>query len=232
MIERNLLLVMHAVWSMPQRGLDREDMVQFGSIGLIHAVDNYDPDNKASGWANYAMLCIRRQITKGNAQDGRTIRLPQYITAHKNKYLQARDIMEMELCEMPTTELIAEQLCLPVQTIEDFRKKTDLAVSLDDMDRDDLFGRGAGGVCCNVEREVVRKETMDELRQLVGKLKPKQAQAIRLRYGLDDGVFRKQPEVARQMGVTYQYVQSLEKAAMKRLHNLGTAGRMQDYLTA
>lgn len=232
MIERNLMLVMHTVWSMPQRGLDREDMVSFGNIGLIKAVDSFDPD-RGIAFSTYASACIAREIHRGHDNEGRLIRLPAYIAGRTNKYLLAREMIEREIgCEASFYQ-VAEQLMVGETALSQFIRATDFPASLDATVTDEDVAAMMHDKRTDVEREVIESAMRQSIDDAFDDLLNEQQKVVlRMRYGLEDGNVYNQRVVAMRLGVTFQRVQQIQRKALNRLRNPWNAGRLRDYMTA
>ena len=217
-VESNLCLVLPIAKRYHNVDIDFLELVQEGSLGIIEALERFDPD-KSFAFSTYAIWWIRQMITRYIYMNGRTIRIP--INSHEKfgKIIRARDELKNELFRDPTDEEIAAKLGWPKSKVINILKSFELPVSLDaaimneDMEEDaSLYSFIADEY--DYDNNIFQTEFIDKY---LNKADARQQFIIRMRYGLSDG---KDPrfenphtleEVGKELGLTRERVRQIEK---------------------
>lgn len=232
LIESNLKLVVSVAKVYSRSGLPLPDLIQEGNIGLIKAVDSFDPE-KGFRFSTYAVAWIRQAITRAIERQGRAIRVPSYVIQAIRKLNKAgnafltdcgRDPTVEELCQI--TQLSREKVCRLIEASE-------ALVSLDDSAREEgatsLLERLIQTGCANPEEDALAREGVEVLNQLMSWLSPQEKLIIDKRFGLTDGVTSTLQEIGQQLNITRERVRQLEARALKKLRMAVTRSWLETY---
>ena len=231
LIENNLRLVISCAQHFQGRGLHFIDLIQEGNVGLIKAVDKYDP-KRGYHFATFATWWVRQAIGRGIANQARTVRIPVHIADMVDNFVRVRKQLIKKNGREPTVEELAIKMNLPVETMPQYlelvRKH---ALSKDDVQEDDgasSEGQDGEDVLEGLlaEEEPVHSASGMSLRQLREKidfvlrsLAEREKEVIILRFGLLDGVQRTLEEVGRHYKLTRERVRQIEMKALKNLRH-------------
>ena len=216
LITSNLRLVVRIAREYADAGLPMLDLIQEGNIGLIEAIDRFDPD-RGFRISTYATWWIRRAILSAITQYSRMIRIPDYMFRAIRRLQQLRALSEGgRLDDAEITSLLG----MPVDKLRQIEQQVSEIVSLDQpmhTETEETLEDRIADQASDAEHEALRLLFQDELKRALDKLPARQALAIRLHYGIEDGCPYSLADAARMMGVSRERARQLVKQGMSHI---------------
>lgn len=226
LISANYRLVFHVVSRFRNTGVPIEDLIQEGNLGLIEAVDRFDPD-RGCRFNTYALLWIRGAVLRASTRLRALMPVPERMAQAASRMRREEDQLAQELGRQPTAEEVADRLGASAQRVEETWHLLRPTGSLDAAEGDE--GRSADewlpstadpAVDALMAQADLRRAVDEGLRQLT----PREQEVLRLRFGLDTDQPRSLAEVGRAMDISRQRARELEQSALRRLRSRPPVG--------
>lgn len=221
MIRCNLRLVISVAKHYGGRGLPFEDLVQEGNVGLIEAVERYDP-RRGTRFSTYAVWWIRQTVSRAIGNQARTVRLPVHVSTELHHLRRVSNQLESCLHRRPTRQEMAEQMGVSLRRVRRLSQWQHKALSLNapvgDREDSELADLVQDKDVPLIEETFARRQLRESVHDVMeAQLSAREQQILHLRFGLDGGPSRTLAQVAERVGVTRERVRQIETRALRRL---------------
>ena len=223
MIKANLRLVVKIARDYEGIGLPLLDLISEGNIGLMKAVERFDPA-KGGKLSTYGSWWIKQSIKRALANQSKTIRLPVHLVDKISKMRRVAMRLQEELGREPTDDEVAGELGMPTSRVTQMRMAAIRPASLDAPIGDDdsnSYSEVVEDENADTPYEQLEDKTVNSmLREMVTTLDPREATILRFRFGLDGGPERTLEEVGVKFGVTRERVRQIQNIALRKLRKM------------
>jgi RNA polymerase primary sigma factor len=233
LIKANTRLVVSIAKRFMGRGVAFLDLIQEGNLGLMKAVEKFEYQ-RGFRFSTYATWWIRQTISRAIADQARTIRVPVHMTDRIRQLYKANQELEQKLGRQPTVEEIANSLNLSIAKVQWIMKVSWLPLSLESPvgdDEESELGQFIEDEFTPTPLQSAYQSMLkDKLEEVLSSLPPREANILRLRFGLDDGNQYTLEEVGQKFGLTRERIRQIEGRALRRLRHPKQSHQLKEYL--
>jgi RNA polymerase primary sigma factor len=220
MVRANLRLVVNIARAYTGKGLPLQDLIEEGNLGLLRAVEGFDPDMNTR-FSTYASYWIKQSIKRALVNSAKTIRIPAYMVELLSKWRRATAKLQDETGRTPTPEEVARELELPKKKLRIVKKAIQLYNSTPQSDPGDgswsLGEMIADERAKGPEAELIDSDNIKHVYAMLESMDPREATILRMRFGLDDSEPKTLKEIGETLGLTRERVRQIENEAQNRL---------------
>ncbi|MBI3011254.1 MAG: sigma-70 family RNA polymerase sigma factor [Candidatus Omnitrophica bacterium] len=221
----NLRLVINIAKRYYHLGVPLLDLIEEGNLGLMKAVTKYNP-KKGYRFSTYGAWWIRQYITRAIANQGKTVRIPVYMTELLSKFKRITEELSQKVGRRPTATELAKRMRLPIERIERMQElvasaqTTSLETPVGDEGETEMIDLLQDETIPSPDEDITRFLQHERIEALLKKMNERQRRILTLRYGLEDGVSRTLGETAKHFGITRERVRQIEVVAIRKLRAL------------
>ena len=223
----NLRLVINIAKRYSHLGVPLLDLIEEGNLGLMKAVIKYNP-GKGYRFSTYGAWWIRQYITRAIANQGKTVRIPVYMTELISKFKRISEELSQRLARKPSASEIARRMRLPLERIERLQElvtssqATSLETPVGEEGETEMIDLLQDETTPSPQEDITRFLQHERIGALLQKMSERERRVLTLRYGLNDGISRTLGETAKFFGITRERVRQIEVVAIRKFRALMT----------
>ena len=221
MVRANLRLVVNIARGYSGKGLPLQDLIEEGNLGLLRAVEGFDPDMNTR-FSTYASYWIKQSIKRALVNTAKTIRVPAYMVELLSKWRRASAKLAEELKRTPTPEDVAKEMGIPKKKLRIVKKAIALYNASPQSEQDES-GMTLGEIVpddrtVGPEDELINSDNLKHVLRLLDEMDSRESTILRMRFGLDDAEPQTLKEIGVSLGLTRERVRQIEGEALKKLY--------------
>ena len=230
--DANLRLVVSVARRYSNRGVPLIDLIQEGNLGLLRAVEKFDW-RRSFKFSTYATWWIRQAVSRAIADDARTIRIPVHLYDVVNRMARISSQLHQEFGREPTDEELGAALQMPAERVRELAQVLPQPISLDGFVGEEQDTRLSDVVAdenaTNLEAAAEHQLLVDQIRDTLQTLTPRERRVIERRFGLTDDREETLTAIGREIGVTRERIRQIETTALRKLRHPSRAKRLRHF---
>ncbi len=220
----NLRLVVNIAKRYTGRGMSLGDLIEEGNLGLIKAVDYFDPD-RGTRFSTYAAWWIKQSIRRALLENAQPVHIPTYMVALINQWRRTAAVLENKLGRTPDVQEMANIIQLPLRKAKIIHQIVKIlssakgAYSGDDSDQDQMLDVTLEDESTGKPEEaLVADEEQTKVLRLLDEIEPREANVLRLHYGLDGRKPMSLRQIGETLGLTRERIRQIQRGALTKLY--------------